>query len=278
MGFDFDIPHSPFRDDADDIRLGGDSSTSTPVSSQGWTSSTSTSHSNMGDEVRPPVLTRTYHPDINGMCLLLIFMKSHVFILIAGRICDQHGDDIPLNTPLPLHPSEQEPDDWAPYNDRVEFEVVDFLFQRNQMSAGDIDFILNLWAASLAAHGEAPPFASHVDMYSTIDATPIGDVAWDSFSSRYNGAKPAGEMPSWMTAEYEVWFRDPRLLVHNILSNPDFKNEFDYMPVQEYSAEGVHRFQNFMSGDWCWKQAVRLFFYRYLLYLIFVIGLDCRGS
>ena len=80
MGFDFDIPHSPFRNDADDIRLGGDSSTSTPVSSQGWTSSTSTSHSNMGDEVRPPVLTRTYHPDINGMLLIVNFREiSHFY-------------------------------------------------------------------------------------------------------------------------------------------------------------------------------------------------------
>ncbi|KIM72139.1 hypothetical protein PILCRDRAFT_16420 [Piloderma croceum F 1598] len=107
MGFDFDVPQSPFRDDTDDTRLGGDNSTSTPTSSQGRTFSTS--HSNMRDEVHPPVVTRTYHPDING------------------RICDQHGNNIPSNTPPPLRPSEQEPDDWALYNDHVKFEVTNFL-------------------------------------------------------------------------------------------------------------------------------------------------------
>ena len=175
-----------------------------------------------------------------------------IVVIITGRICDRHGNDIPLDAPPPPRPSDQGPDDWTPYNNRVEFEVADFLFRRNQMSGGDIDFILNLWAASLAVHHDAPPFASHVDMYSTIDATPLGDVAWESFSSQYNGAKPDGEVPSWMTAEYEVWFRDPRSLIHNILSNPDFKDEFDYTPVQEYH-DGIHQFQNFMSGDWSWK-------------------------
>jgi hypothetical protein len=77
------------------------------------------------------------------------------------------------------------------------------------MSGGDIDFISNLWAASLAAHGDTPPFTSHVDMYSTIDATPLGNMTWQSFSSQYNSPKPDDEVPSLMTAEYEVWFRDP---------------------------------------------------------------------
>jgi hypothetical protein len=75
MDFDFDVPQSPFHDDADDARLGGDGSASTPMSSQGQTSSSS--HSNRGDEVRPPVMTKTYHPDINGM---LLIMKFHIFI------------------------------------------------------------------------------------------------------------------------------------------------------------------------------------------------------
>jgi len=37
-----------------------------------------------------------------------------------------------------------------------------------------------------------------------------------------------------MTSEYDVWFRNPRLLVHHILSNPDFDGKIDYAPVQEY--------------------------------------------
>jgi hypothetical protein len=54
----------------------------------------------------------------------------------------------------------------------------------------------------------------------------------------------------------EVWFRDPRSLVRNLLSNPGFDKEFDYAPFQEYDHKGNHQFQDFMSGDWAWKQAV----------------------
>lgn len=76
------------------------------------------------------------------------------------------------------------------------------------------------------------------------------------FSLKYNGDVPTGETPSWMTDSHEVWFRDPKQLVANLLSNPDFKDEFDYAPFHEYDANGKHRFQNFMSGNWSWKQAV----------------------
>lgn len=124
------------------------------------------------------------------------------------------------------------------------------------MSAGDIDFILNLWAASLAQYGDIPPFSSHGNMYDDIDSTPLGDLPWESFSLQYNGTVPDDNTPSWMNAEYDVWFWNPQLLVHHILSNPDFDGEIDYAPLQEYSAAGTHRFQNFMSGNWCWEQAV----------------------
>ena len=69
-----------------------------------------------------------------------------------------------------------------PYNNHIEFELVDFLFCCNQMSAGDINTILNLWAVSLAAHDDTPPFSNSADMYSTINATPLGNIIWQSFT------------------------------------------------------------------------------------------------
>jgi hypothetical protein len=57
--------------------------------------------------------------------------------------------------------------------------VTDFLFCRNQISAGDINFLLSLWAASLATHGDKPPFSKATDMYNTIDSTPLGNAAWE---------------------------------------------------------------------------------------------------
>jgi hypothetical protein len=173
-----------------------------------------------------------------------------------GRICGENGDDIPPNMPPPPHASARGPDDWTPYSSRLAFEVADFLYRRNQMSAGDINFILSLWAASLAIHNDEPPFSRAMHMYSTIDSTPLGDIPWQSFSLQYNGTRPAGDVPSWMQADYDVWFRDPRTLVHNLLSNPDFKSDFDYAPFQERTTDGVHWFQNFMSGIWAWNQAV----------------------
>ena len=129
------------------------------------------------------------------------------------------------------------------------------------MSAGDINFVTGLRAASLAAHNNSPPFRNAKDMYNTIDTTTLGYVPWQSFTLNYNGSQPEtlgpdGEEPPWTTANYDIWFRDPRLLVHEMIGNPEFKDNFDFTPYQEYSMDGRHRFEDFMSGDWAWKQAV----------------------
>ena len=102
------------------------------------------------------------------------------------------------------------------------------------MSASHIDTLLDLWAATLIKHNDAPPFATHDDLYSTIDATPLGDVPWESFSMTYTGDKPAEDVPPWMDSTYDVWFRDPHLLVQNLLSNPDFDGEMEYIPYRDY--------------------------------------------
>jgi hypothetical protein len=63
-----------------------------------------------------------------------------------------------------------------------------------------------------------------------------------------------------MSGNHDVWFRNPRTLVQNLIANPDFNGGFDYAPLQEYDMNGNHRFQNYMSGNWSWKQAVCVFF------------------
>lgn len=163
---------------------------------------------------------------------------------------------MPADAPIPPRETNNGPNDWTPYAGRTEFETADFLFTKNEMSAGDIDTLLNLWAATLVVHDDTPPFENHDELYATIDATPLGDVPWDSFTIKYNGDVPADNIPPWMTSAYDVWFRDPRVIVQNLLSNPDFDNEFDYSPLQEFDAENNHRYQDFMSGNWAWKQAV----------------------
>lgn len=128
------------------------------------------------------------------------------------------------------------------------------------MSEGDLDKLFALWAASHAPQADASPFANHKDLHDTIDATELGDISWEKFTLSYEGPKPdeAGETPTWMTDVHDIWFRDPRKIINNMLSNPDFQDEFDYSPLQEYDNEGNHRYQNFMSGNWAWKQAVNI--------------------
>lgn len=129
------------------------------------------------------------------------------------------------------------------------------------MSAGNIDKLLRLWGDHAATTGGRAPFTNHQDLYSTIDSTPVGDVPWQSFKLSYSGVLPeSGEIPGWMEDKHEVWFRDPRELLKNLLSNPDFDGEFDYAPYQEYDDAGTHRYQHFMSGNWAWRQAVCLYF------------------
>ncbi|KAG1874326.1 hypothetical protein F4604DRAFT_1880852 [Suillus subluteus] len=113
-------------------------------------------------------------------------------------------------------------------------------------------------AATLARHHDTPPFADHKDLHNVIDATQLGDVPWQCFSAQYSGERPK-VVPPWMDDEFEVWFRDPCAMAHNILANPAYKDEIDYVPFREYDAlDDTRRWKDFMSRDWAWQQAVRL--------------------
>ncbi|THG96550.1 hypothetical protein EW026_g5312 [Hermanssonia centrifuga] len=149
--------------------------------------------------------------------------------------------------------------DWSPFRDRVEFETAELLYKRSQMPAGEINALLDLWAASLLQYNGHPPFADHRDLYATIDSTTLGGTKWDSFELQYSGELPvSGETPEWMTKHYEVVFRDVRELAREMLANPDYHTEMDSAPFREFDANGERRFEDFMSGDWSWQQADRI--------------------
>ena len=124
------------------------------------------------------------------------------------------------------------------------------------MSAAHINVLLDLWAASLLEAGGRPLFSDYKQMYETIDSTQLGDVKWQSFTVKYTGDLGADTAP-WIRDSYDVWFRDPREVVRNMLANPEFANEMDYQPFREYDTKtSTQRWQDFMSGDWAWRQAV----------------------
>ena len=150
------------------------------------------------------------------------------------------------------------PNDWTPYRDRVDFELIEFLYQTVQMSAGSIDTLSQLIRATLLAHGacldDIDIFARNNDLLTKIDATVVGDVPWQGFTTFYQGPRP-GEAPDWMTTGYDVWHRDPQQILHNLLANRDFNGDFDYAPFREFDATKRRRYRDFMSGDWAWNEA-----------------------
>jgi hypothetical protein len=123
------------------------------------------------------------------------------------------------------------------------------------MSAGDIDTLLELWAASLLEAGGTAPFTNHRHLYKMIDSAKLGDVPWQKFNMVYDGEVPSLKPPSWMTAKFQVWFRDPHIVVKDMLGNTEFDGEMDTTPYRDYDDMG-RQYQNFMSGNWAWTQAV----------------------
>lgn len=190
-----------------------------------------------------PTFTRVYHPHINGVYIHLISPKAHTHSMHVGSLgtpCDINGNMVLPDTPPPPHDNEANSDNWTPYNSQAEFELTELLYTHSQMPTSEIDHLLNIWAATHVADGQDPLFKDHKDMYVTINMTPLGDVAWESFEVQYSGELPNGDISSRMTANHTVWFCDHHALVQHILSNPDFRDNFDCSPLQEHDTEGNH--------------------------------------
>ena len=98
---------------------------------------------------------------------------------IAGHICNEHGNDLPPHMPPPPQDNNGGPEDWTLYNDSIKFECTEFLYTCEQKPGGNINILLSLWAASLVAHNNSPPFSKNKDMYSAIDPNPLSGIPWE---------------------------------------------------------------------------------------------------
>ena len=121
------------------------------------------------------------------------------------------------------------------------------------MSATNIDAMMAMIAED--REGEFI-FRDHRDLYDTIDASDLGDAPWQMKVFQYNGEIPDDQVPEWMSAQYEVYFRDPRDSIKNMIADTTFKHGFDYVPYQEFDEDGDRRYENLMSRDWAFQQAV----------------------
>ncbi len=126
------------------------------------------------------------------------------------------------------------------------------------MGQQKVDRLMDLWAATLLKHGDAPPFANHKDMHNVIDAIPLGDVPWKCFSVKYTGEIPECKPPTWMFQNHEIYYRDPDAVIRQMLENPDFAHGFDPIPRREFDARDQQVFSDFMTGNWAWRKADKL--------------------
>ena len=195
--------------------------------------------------------------------------------------CDALGNLLP-NDASPPPRTNAKSSDWTPYRSRLEFELSEFLFKREQMSQTNISFLLELWAADVIRYGGDPPFEDHAEMLRVIDSIGHGDAPWQCLKVRYTGSRPEGVVPAWMDEVYEIWFHDPCIVARNMLENPDFAGVFDSTPYRQFTKGGERRFGNLMSGNWAWRQAVRYLFrkaaYIYCLGPQFTVGRNCSGG
>jgi hypothetical protein len=146
--------------------------------------------------------------------------------------------------------------DWSPFASRAGFELSEFMSTDAELSRRKIDRLLELWAATLVPHGSRPPIVNARDLHCQIDAIKLGDVEWEKTCLEYNGPRPeTTRPPEWKTSKYDVWYRNPREVIKNLLARPDLEGQVDYTPYREFEGER-RQYGNFMSGNWSWRQAV----------------------
>jgi hypothetical protein len=89
--------------------------------------------------------------------------------------CDSNRGPLDPESPL-LVAEEKDATDWTPYNSYVAFELADFIYRCNQMSAGDFNVLCKLWEAMLQPHDITLPFSSYSELCQIIDEMPIRGV------------------------------------------------------------------------------------------------------
>ncbi|KAJ6472013.1 hypothetical protein C8R45DRAFT_1164738, partial [Mycena sanguinolenta] len=180
--------------------------------------------------------------------------NHHPFL--TGRPCDENGVFLPDGAAPPPHTTASK-DDWSPYRDSVQFNMADFLFRKVQMSAKNIDFLLEQWALSLMKHNDLGPFENYKHLYKTIDATKLGDAPWQCFQTE--PLADGDDAPSWARQSYEIWYRDPEVVISNMLDNPDFHGAFDTKPYVHLNSNGKRRWHDFMSANFAWNHATKIY-------------------
>ncbi|KAK0445666.1 uncharacterized protein EV420DRAFT_1622636 [Desarmillaria tabescens] len=171
---------------------------------------------------------------------------------LSGEKCDKDSQPLPPDSPPP--PLAAIPNVWALFDGEVQFHPADFLFRKVKMSQRDIDELMDLWALDLHKHEDDAPFDNHQALYKAIDEICVGSAPWKCFQTVVPPNLGA-DAPDWQKQPYQVWFRDPDLVIANILANRDFEKEFNTAPYVHLDAHNQWRWSDFMSGNYSWWHA-----------------------
>ena len=173
--------------------------------------------------------------------------------------CDKDGNFLPSYTPPPPEDLVR-PNTWTPFRSRAEFDFAHYHFVEVQSSAAQIDKALDIWAAEVMQYGGEAPWKNSNDLYRSIDLIRHGDSPWKAHRIRYQGPRPPGTPPKWMTEDYELYARDTRQVLWNQLATKEFKDKFNRTPYHQFDNKGQRVYSDLMSADWAWSQAVRTVF------------------
>ncbi|KAF8955385.1 hypothetical protein BDZ97DRAFT_1907688 [Flammula alnicola] len=159
--------------------------------------------------------------------LLLSLLYVH---FSSNRPCDENGNYLHEGTLAPPR-TQKKCDDWTPFDSELQFKVADFLYHREEMSQGNINYLLELWGLSLMKHGSSGPFESYKHIYDTIDAIEEGDAPWQCFKTSIDEIEE--DVPNWKQQEYEIWYRDPELRIQDMIYEEDPVNNDGamYVPI-----------------------------------------------
>jgi hypothetical protein len=153
----------------------------------------------------------------------------------------------------PSAPLDVDPTDWGAFKSKEGFEIAELAYRSAHMSEGNIDALFRIFPGGQA------PFSSHNELYAAIDSLAVGGVPWEFFSIKYKGPHSNDNdmaQPKWMSDAHDIYYRDPRLIIHEMLANLDFKDDMDFAPYHVFGKDGSRTYQHMMSRDWAWEQAV----------------------
>jgi len=205
---------------------------------------------------------RIQHPHLTGECpspidfLQMCSQPNRTRTSYLALPCDSDGNFLPPGT-MPPPRRETQQGDWAPFDNRVQFEVADFLFRDAELSAPKVDALLDLWAQSLSEFdSDAPasgPMKDHRELHALIDSSTLGDVPWQCMVATFDKDNNA---PPWARTDYEIWYRNPEIVVSNMVANPDFDGQFDLRPYIDLDEHKKRRWSDVMSGNIAWRHSV----------------------